>query len=141
MAADIVPQLYENIHKEFELNISKSMRIQKFLNKLENNKATSKDVAFYSADLGVCAGNALLKYMTPDNMPNGTLYWNIAQRTITPLLEEVNELVVAAAVNVQKQEDRKNKIGLNPVKSKLSQGRIDGFIRQLIKFWEDEYGK
>lgn len=140
MAADMAPQLYEDIHKEFELNISKSRRIQKFLNKMENNKATAKDVAFYSSDLGICAGDALLKYITPDKLPNGKLYWNIAQRTIGPLLEEVNELVMAAAVSVQSVADQKEKIGMKPVKSEIPSGRIDGFIRQLIEYWEEIYG-
>lgn len=140
MAADIVPKLYEDIHKEFEKNIARNKWIQGFMKKLEDKKATSKDVAFYSAELGNCAGDALLKYIVPERLPDGKLYWNIAQRTIKPLFIEANKLVMAAAISVQAVADQKEKIGIKPVESELSPGRIDGFIRQLMEYWEEIYG-
>ena len=139
MAEDIAPKLYEQLHWEFEQNMQRSIRIQSFLKKGE--RASQKEVSLYSAELGKCASDALSNVLSENNLPNGKLYWNIAQRTIVPLLEEIHEMVMDAAEAVQKREDKEIGINLKPIRPEFPKERIEGLINKLIEYQEDEDGK
>ena len=139
MAADVVPELYEKLHSEFEQNMKRSKRIQDFLKK--GDQATQKEVSLYAAELGQCASDALSDVLSEDNLPNGKLYWNITQRTIIPILEEVNEMVMAAAEAVQKREDKALGINIKPIRPEFPRERIEGLINKLIEYQEDDDGK
>lgn len=136
MAADIAPELYEKLHTEFELNIKRNKRIQSFLKK--GDKATQREVSLYSADLGQCTADALIHVLSEDNLPNGKLYWNIAQKTIIPLLKEAYEMVMAAAEAVQKREDKELEISLNPIRPEFPEERVNGLIDKLIEYQEEK---
>lgn len=138
MAADIVPELYENILSGFNQGIKSNKRIQKFYTKLEERKATGEDVSRYSAELGRCAANVLNINLVPDKLPDGRLYWNIAQRTIKPLMQEVHQLVMAAAVQQMQVTDRKAGIGMKPVESKFPEDRVDDLIDTICRYWEED---
>lgn len=139
MAADIVPELYEKLHAEFEQNIKRNQRIQSFLKK--GDKASQKEVSLYSAELGGCVSDALGTVLTEDNLPNGKLYWNIAQRTIIPLLKEAYEMVMAAAEAVQKREDKALGINIRPIRPEFPEERAKGLIDKLIEYKEEDNGK
>lgn len=136
MAEDIAPKLYEQLHSEFEKNMQHNKRIQSFLKKGE--KASQKEVSLYSADLGKCASDALGTVLSETNLPNGKLYWNIAQKTIIPLLEEIHEMVMDAAEAVQKREDREVGINLKPIRPEFPKDRIEDLINKLIEYQEDK---
>ena len=139
MAADIVPELYERIQREFKKNMAGSSLIKDFQSK--GDQATEKEVSLYAAELGKCVSGALASVLTEDALPNGTLYWNIAQRTIVPLLEEVYTLVMEAAETAQRQQDKKIGIHINPVRPEFPKERIDGLINKLMEYQEDEDGE
>ena len=136
MAADIAPELYEQLRRRFEQNMKRSKRIQSFLKK--GDKATQKEVSLYAAELGKCASDAFTDVLSENNLPNGKLYWNIAQRTIIPLLEEVHNMVLDAAEAVQKREDKALGISLKPVRPDFPEERVKGLINKLIEYQEDE---
>ena len=139
MAADIVPDLYEKIQREFKKNMKGSSLIKSFQRK--GSKATPKEVSLYAAELGRCVSEALTACLTEDALPDGKLYWNIAQRTIVPLLKEAYELVMEAAETVQRQQDEKLGIRIQPVRPEFPQDRVDDFINKLIEYQEEENGK
>ena len=136
MAIDIVPELYEQIQKDFQQNIEENQTIISVRKKLEKNTATSKEVALYAGALGKCAAKALDKNLTDNTLPNGTLYWNIAERTIIPLLKDAHAMVMATAESVQKREDKEIGITLNPVKPDFPSDRIHDLIDKLIEYQE-----
>lgn len=129
---DIVPELYENILNDFKKNCVSDTYIQKFIKKLEAGTATQADIAEYSKRLSKAASKALLKNISSDKLPDGRLYWNIANRTIKPLLKTVHEMIVDAAAEIISVENRKNNIGIIPVKPQFSEERADAFINKLI---------
>ena len=137
MAADIVPELYEQIRADFEQKMNRSKPIKTFRSRVEKQTADAKGVSLYAAELGKCASYALTHNLTEKNLPDGKLYWNIAERTIKPLLEEVHMLVMQAAAQVQKQEDAKIGIGLTPIKSTFPKERINDLMNKLISVLEE----
>ena len=132
MSAELLPELYRKIHKEFENQISKNESVQKFYRKLKEEKATSEDASAVSADIGECASNALCKYLTEDVFTNGIMDPEFADGTIKRLLIEVHKMVMDAAIAIQNTEDKKLGINLNPLKSEFPKERVDDLINKLI---------
>ena len=136
MAADIVPELYEKIQKDFQRNTDRHKGIREFREKLKKETASAEDVSVYAGDLGECVSDALCGNLTEETLPDGMLYWNIAERTIKPLLKEVYKMVNEAAAAVQKTEDKKIGIGLGSVKAPFPESRVKDLINKLISILE-----
>lgn len=134
MAADIVPDLYKKIQSKFEQNIAGNRLIRSFRSR---DKHTAKEVSLYAAEIGRCASDALSSCLTPETLPNGKLYWNIAQRTIIPLLEEAYEMVMDAAEVMQRQQDEKIGIRITPIRPAFPMERTKGLIEKLMEYQED----
>jgi len=137
MAADIVPELHDRIHADFERKINSSKKIKTFRSRLEKKTADAKGVSLYAAELGVCAAYALTRNLTEENLPDGKLYWNILERTVEPLLKEINELVIAAASEQQKIVDEKAGINIQPIAPDFPSYRVRDFMNKLISFAEE----
>lgn len=131
MAKDIVPELWEKIETTFDSKVRMDPAIKAFNTKVEKGTAEGKDTFKYTQRLGEHASSTLSLYITPENMPEGKIHWNIATRTVLPLLRKVHQLVNDAAVAVQIIEDKKNGIGLKPVEIVFPEERINDLLNKL----------
>lgn len=138
MAADIVPELYEKIHNDFEKQVNSSTKNKTFRSRLEKKNADARGVSLYAEELGKCAAYALTRNLTQENLPDGKLYWNIAERTIQPLLEECHKMVMAAASEVQRQEDEEEGINLKPIEPDFPIYRVRDFMNKLVTLVEED---
>ena len=138
MAADIVPDLYEKIHADFERKVNANKPIKTFWSRLQKKTADARGVSLYAEQLGRCAAYALTNNLTEENLPDGKLYWNIAERTIQPLLEECHQMVMAAASGLQSQEDEKEGINLKPIEPELPIYRVRDFMNKLVAVVEED---
>lgn len=138
MAADIVPDLYKEIQSEFEQNIAGSSLIRSFQG---GNKHDAREVSLYAAEVGRCASRALSSCLTEERLPGGKLYWNIANRTIYPLLREAYRMVMEAAEAMQGQQDEALGIRVTPVRPEFPEERVDGLIAKLIEYQGEEDGE
>lgn len=134
MAADIVPELYEKIHADFERSIKNNKKIRDFRKRLKKKVATAKEVSFYAAEVGDCTANTLARNLTEETLPDGKLYWNIAERTILPILEEAFEMIEEAAAEQQTLEDEKNGINIKPIKANFPTFRAHDFLEKLMEY-------
>lgn len=129
---DIVPEIYENILDTFRNGIEKDEKIQRFLSKVEKGTAESEGVARYAQYLGEHAAEALKRSLKEETLPDGKLYWNIAERTILPLLQEVHKLVIDAAVTVTNMENERNGIGMKASRTKFPEERVRDLLNKLV---------
>ena len=130
---DIVPKLNEAIERSFKKGIENNEWIQAFLTKVETGKnVQTQDVSTYARELGQEASKALIKGLQPTKLPGGKLYFNIAQRTIEPLIRKVYAEVNAVASQVQTLEDQKIGIGLKAVKAEYPEQRVNAIISKLV---------
>ena len=136
MAADIVPELYEQIKAEFEKNMESSEQIQSILKSLEAETATGKDMCVFSRLVGECAAAALESNLTSEKLPDGHLYWNIASRIIEPLLKEIHKIVMAAATQQWESSDKKNGIGMKCIEIGFPEDRIKDLVNKIVEYWE-----
>ena len=99
--------------------------------RIRDGTANLLDAHDYAEHLGENLSQALVRNLTADNLPNGTLYYNIAQRTVIPSLEENYELVNDISKDIQAILDQQSKIGLGVVKADFPTGRINGLIDKM----------
>ena len=122
--ADIAPELYEKIKESFEDNTKSDKKLNSLLKKLANGKATQEDISTYAEHIGSASSKALLEHMTADNLPDGRIYWNIAERTIKPSLKANYDKVNDYATQVLGVLDKADNIGLKAVQGEYPSERI-----------------
>lgn len=131
MVEDIVPSLLKKIKSEFEDARLDSEVLKDLLSKLHHSKASYLDANQYAIEIGEILSKAMGASLTNETLPDGKMYYNIAQRVLTDVLGRNYELVSDYAEQVQKNLNSKAKIGLAAQVPELNQDRIDGLVNRL----------
>lgn len=134
--ADVAPELYEAIEKEFKKNISKHSNIKKFNKKLEKGKATAEEVSIYASNVGDCAAAAFEEVMTEDALPNGRIYWNIADRVIKPVLKQIFDMVMDAAKTQQEAENAVDGFKIKPSVPNFPEQKTDDLMFKFVEIFD-----
>lgn len=131
MVEDIVPSLLKKIKSEFEGARLDSEVLKDLLSKLDHSKASYLDANQYAIEIGEILSKALGISLTNETLPDGKMYYNIAQRVLTNVLGRNYELVSDYTEQVQKNLNSEAKIGLTAQVPELNQDRIDGLVNRL----------
>lgn len=131
MVEDIVPSLLKKIKSEFEGARLDSEVLKDLLSKLHHSKASYLDANQYAIEIGEILSKALGASLTNETLPDGKMYYNIAQRVLTDVLGRNHELVSDYTEQVQKNLNSEAKIGLAAQVPELNQDRIDGLVNRL----------
>lgn len=131
MIQDVVPILNKQVESSFKNYCMKDRRLTQISKRIRDGTANQKDSHDYAEHLGENLSRALINNLTADKLPNGTLYYNIAQRIVVPGLEENYNLVNDTASDIQAIADAKAKIGLGSVKADFPVNRINGLIDKM----------
>lgn len=139
MAEDIAPIILDKIEKTFHSNLKKAGVIQKEV--LEKARSgTMRSINQYSHKVGKALADAFRSEITSDILPDGTFYYNIAQKTMVPPLKEAHKMVSDVADEIQAVNNEKMGIGLKPIRPPIEMDRVDGLIDVLTSglSFEDE---
>lgn len=128
---DVVPGLLSDIETAFKTNNMTDRTLARVSAKIRDGTATQVDGHTYAEHLGRNASKALREVITPDRLPDGKLYYNIATRTVVPTLENNQALVNEAASLIQQSIDKKTGIGLRSVNPQFPVERINGLIDKM----------
>lgn len=128
---DIAPELQKSVLNDFYHRVEEDTKIQTILAG-EDKRVTLAQLSRCAERLGEYAAESLKKHLTDENLPDGTLYWNIAKSVILPLMREVQNLAIDMAVTIQKREDEKTGIGLKPVRPPFNQERIEAVMNKVV---------
>lgn len=128
---DIAPDLLKKILELFAEKTERDPTIAAILEHIDAGTATAEDVQRFAIALGVHESDALLDVLTPDVLPDGKMYYNIAERTVRPTIEQSHELFSEAAAQIQKQLNENAGIGLRAVTPKLDEDRVRGIIDKI----------
>ena len=131
MVEDIVPSLLKKIKSEFEGARLDSEVLKDLLSKLHHSKASYLDANKYAIEIGEILSKALGASLTNETLPDGKMYYNIAQRLLADVLGRNHELVSDYVEQVQKNLNSEAKIGLAAQVPELNQDRIDGLVNRL----------
>ena len=131
MAADIVPELLEAIQLEFQTSVKSNAAMVRFAELVKNGTATYKQANDYAKWCGQFLSMAYKKHITPGTLPDGKMYFNIADRILGETLKQNHELVATAAEAVQNSLNRNSGIGIKAIKPKLNTDRIKGLVNKV----------
>ena len=131
MPVDIVPALQEGIATTFRTRMSADRRVRAVTNRIRDGTATFVDGREYAERAGEALSKALTTHLTPEAMPNGTLYYNIANRTVMPALLTNYDLVNETAAQIQQIGDDALGLGLHAVHAPFPEERVAGLINKM----------
>ena len=131
MNKDIVPDLLESIQSDFENERLDSKKIQHLLKLLEENSAAYLEANDYAIEIGELLSKVLNRHITAEILPDGKMYFNIADRVLNETLKNNYELIADYAETVQAQLNKKAGISLKSQRPQLNQERIDSLVNKL----------
>lgn len=121
---DIGKELCERVRAALEERNSRNAFMVRLKKEIAEGKATMRDTSLYSQTLGINLRRAIKEVVTPDELPDSTLYYNIAHSILEPLLRDTYEDVNAICAEVQRMLDDKAGIHLAPQKADFPAERV-----------------
>ena len=131
MENDVLPDILKEVQERFERDFGKSEIVRNAFAMLEAKKSTYKTANEFAIEIGEILSKVLGASLSADKLPDGKMYYNIAQRLLTDVLGRNYELVSGYASDVQKNLNSEAKIGLTAQVPELNQDRIDGLVNRL----------
>lgn len=123
--ADIAPELLEQIKRLVDEKAAASKIISDLPHK---SRLSQKDVHRYAEEVGRILSESYLEVLTEDNLPNGTLYRNIAERILGQTLRDAHGDIMIFAQSVQEFIDSADGLGIGSVIPDFPDGRVRGLI-------------
>ena len=131
MEHDVLPSILQEVQEKFERDFGKSEIVRNAFAALKGKKATYKTANEFAIEIGDILSKALGTSLSADKLPDGKMYYNIAQRLLTDVLGRNHELVSGYASDVQKNLNDEAKIGLKVQVPELNQDRIAGIVNRF----------
>lgn len=131
MSKDIGAELLAKIRREFNLVTSKdenAKHIQAILRKVEDETATMEDVSRFTQGVGQRLSEIIRKNVTQDALPDGKMYYNIADTILQGTLRDNYELINLIASQVQKKLDEKLNITIKPQQAEFPKERVHQLV-------------
>lgn len=138
MATDIVPSLLEKIQADFNKAVKEDKWITKYMKHIRDGDATMHQTSLFARRLGEILADTLGANVTQDILPDGKMYYNIADRLIRPMLTQNFDLTNSAAEQVQALIDQADGIRIKPIKGEFPEERVDTLIDSLTENAEFE---
>lgn len=132
MKVDIVPDLLENIQRDFNSKISKSVKLKNIRKSIEAGTATYALANEYAVEVGSILASVFKTHIKSDVLPDGHMYYNIAERILTPTLTENHVIVTRVSAEVQEQLNRSVGLGLKGIEAPVNDHRIDSIINRVV---------
>ena len=128
---DIAPELLEKLRKSFSEKLNKNKKIDKILSTIREGNPTYEEVNDLSIQVGDILAEVFQENLSADILPDGRMYYNIAKRTIEPMMINNYDIVTDNAAIVQELLNKQAGIGIKAQVPPLNQSRIDGIIDRL----------
>ena len=128
---DVSPDLLEQIQKYYNEHLKDSSKLSSLTEKLQTGKATYEDAFKYAEELGNILSNAFGEALSPDVLPDGRLYFNIAQSLLEPTLGKNFELITAYAKDVQQSLNNSAGLGIKAVTATQDKERLHNLIGRV----------
>lgn len=134
---DVSPGILENIQNEFYKKINNSEIIKNIGEKIKNKVATYDEANEYAIEVGNILADAYKNNISSSILPDGKMYFNIANRIIPPTMTKNFELVSDVTNQVQALLNESSGIGIKPIAPELNHDRINGIVNRISS--EDNY--
>lgn len=131
MANDIAPALLEKLRNAFKEKFNQNKKIKDLYQVIQEGKATYREVNELSIEVGDILAKVFQENLSSDILPDGRMYYNIAKRTVEPMMVNNYNIVIDNGVIVQELLNQKAGMRIKVQVPALNQNRIDGIIDRL----------
>lgn len=131
MANDIAPALLKKLQKAFAEKFNQNKKIQELYQIIQEGRATYAEVNELSIEVGDILAEVFQENLSSDILPGGRMYYNIAKRTVEPMMKNNYNIVIDNGVVVQELLGRAAGIRIKVQVPPVNQSRIDGIIDRL----------
>lgn len=111
---DVAPELLDRVQKRFSSKVESNREIKRILKKIDDGTADMVDAANYAKEIGESLAAAFSTIKASD-LPDGRMYYNIANRVIRIPLEEADALIEDVAGKIMALLNKKAGIGLKVI--------------------------
>lgn len=115
MNNDIVPELLEKIQKQFDEEIKSNETIKVILKKQKQGAVDYTDSLSFAKELGVSLKKVMQENINEDMLPDGRMYYNIAQRLLEPMIKQNYNLVSKQCEATQNILNKKANLSLKAI--------------------------
>ena len=112
-------------------NYDKSEEIARLYAKVRDGTSTYQEVNEFAIETGDILAKAFANNLSSEILPDGKMYFNIAERILEPTLTNNYDLVVDVVKQVQTDINKKAGIGIKAQIPKLNKDRIRGFVNRV----------
>lgn len=130
MVKDVVPELLKRVEIDFKKRYNEHELVQQSLTK---DKPTYVDAHNYAVGTGESLAGAFQAQITEEDLPNGQMYYNIAERVVKPPLIHNHQLIARYTEIAQQQLNDQAGVRIRPRRPSLNTDRIDGLIDRLTE--------
>ena len=125
---DIVPGLLDQMKSDFQKQYDGNSKIQELNEKLNTGTATYHEANEYAAEVGKITKKTYEKNISSEILPDGKMYYNIADRVIGSTEHDQYELVSEYTEQVQADLNKKAGIGLKAQVPEEDTDRVEGLV-------------
>lgn len=122
--ADIGAELLEKIRAYFKKKCQGDAYIQSVLGKVAAGTAQMEEISLLSQSIGFRASQAISEYVNVAALPDGKMYYNIADTILSGVLKDNYEIINSAAAECQRALDRKMGINIEPQRAPYPAERV-----------------
>ena len=101
MEHDVLPGILKEVQPRFESEAGTSEVVSRAFAELQAKKATYKTANEFAIEVGEILSKALEASLSADKLPDGKMYYNIAQRLLMDVLGRNYEIISAYTRDVQ----------------------------------------
>lgn len=135
---DVAPELYKKLKSTFENKCGADEKIEEISKLIDTGKGTYKDAADYAVRTGQILGETFSEHLSGNTLPDGKMYYNIAQRTVAPMLKNNHVLVSKKCEAVQRALNEVERLGLKAIVPELNEEYIKEIVDKASDFDEVE---
>ena len=128
---DVAPELLEKIIKIYLEKKDGNAVLAAIAKAIEKGEIKYEDAYRAAREIGQILGDAYGAVLNIDALPDGKMYYNIAQRVVGPTMEQAYSDVADIAEETQNVLNNNAGLGLKAIRPELNQDRIKGIIDRL----------
>lgn len=131
VVADIVPELLELIQRDFSSELNKNQKLKNIRILIESGEATYSDASVYAIEVGEILSKVFKKHIRSEVLPEGKMYYNIADRILNVTLSNNHEIVAKISAEIQEHLNKSIGLGLKGIEPPINQNRINSLVNRV----------
>ena len=129
---DIAPELLARIEQEFEKRVKSDSLLAELAAKLEAGTATHTEAYEYAGRVGEILTDAYQHNIASSSLPDGKLWYNIANRVITPTMKNNYGIISKYVTDVQMNINKAAGLGIKAMPPDMDvSDKIQGIVNRV----------